>query len=71
VGEEGRDRQRQARWDTGYIAENLKSLERENRELRQANEILSKASAHFAQGEAAQAMRGTAENRTLDHPFKR
>jgi transposase len=30
------------------IAERLKALERENRELRQANEILRKASAYFA-----------------------
>ena len=37
---------------------NIKVLERENRELRQANEILRKASAYFAQAE-------------LDHPFKR
>ena len=29
------------------IAERLKALERENRELRQANEILRKASAYF------------------------
>jgi transposase len=36
----------------------LKALERENRELRQANEILKKASAYFAQAE-------------LDRPFKR
>ncbi len=35
----------------------LKALERENRELRQANEILRKASAYFAQAE-------------LDRPFK-
>ena len=40
------------------MAEKLKSLERENRELRQANEILRKASAYFAQAE-------------LDRPFKR
>ena len=40
--------------DTGRI----KALERENRELRQANEILRKASAYFAQAE-------------LDRPFKR
>ena len=40
------------------VAEKLKSLERENRELRQANEILRKASAYFAQAE-------------LDRPFKR
>jgi transposase len=40
------------------MAEQLKALERENRELRQANEILRKASAYFAQAE-------------LDRPFKR
>jgi transposase-like protein len=33
------------------IAAKLKALERENRELRQANEILRKASASFAQAE--------------------
>ena len=31
--------------------ERMKTLERENRELRQANEILRKASAYFAQAE--------------------
>lgn len=31
--------------------ERLKALERENRELRQANEILCKAAAFFAQAE--------------------
>ena len=36
----------------------MKALERENRELRQANEILRKASAYFAQAE-------------LDRPFRR
>jgi len=40
------------------LAEKLKALERENRELRQANEILRKASAYFAQAE-------------LDRPFRR
>ena len=40
------------------VAERVKTLERENRELRQANEILRKASAYFAQAE-------------LDRPFKR
>jgi transposase len=40
------------------MAEKLRALERENRELRQANEILRKASAYFAQAE-------------LDRPFKR
>jgi len=56
---------KQAERDTGRIpglttdmAAKLKALERENRELRQANEILRKASAYFAQAE-------------LDRPFKR
>jgi transposase-like protein len=40
------------------LTDRLKALERENRELRQANEILRKASAYFAQAE-------------LDRPFKR
>jgi transposase-like protein len=49
---------RQAERDAGQRAglttderERLKALERENRELRQANEILRKASAYFAQAE--------------------
>jgi transposase len=33
------------------LAEKLKTLERENRELRQANEILRKSSAYFAMAE--------------------
>ena len=56
---------RQAERDQGLRAgpssderERIKVLERENRELRQANEILRKASAYFAQAE-------------LDRPFKR
>ena len=40
------------------VAGKMKALERENRELRQANEILRKASAYFAQAE-------------LDRPLKR
>ena len=43
---------------TSDVAARLKVLERENRELRQANEILRKASAYFAQAE-------------LDRRFKR
>ena len=43
---------------TTEIAARLKSLERENRELRQVNEILRKATAYFAQAE-------------LDRRFKR
>jgi transposase-like protein len=56
---------RQAERDSGQRAgpttaeqERIKQLEREVRELRQANEILRKASAYFAQAE-------------LDRPFKR
>jgi transposase len=48
----------QAERDAGALAgltsderAKLKALERENRELRQANEILRKASAYFAQAE--------------------
>lgn len=40
------------------VAEKMKPFERENRELRHANEILRKASAYFAMAE-------------LDRPFKR
>ena len=36
---------------TTDMCERMKALERENRELRQANEILRKASAYFAQAE--------------------
>jgi transposase-like protein len=36
---------------TTDMATKLKALERENRELRQANEILRKASAYFAMAE--------------------
>jgi len=43
---------------TTHDADRIKALERENRELRQANEILRKASAYFAQAE-------------LDRPFRR
>ena len=49
---------RQVERDTGARSgmttderERIKALERENRELRQANEILRKASAYFAQAE--------------------
>ena len=43
---------------TGEEKARISALERENRELRQANEILRKASAYFAQAE-------------LDRPLKR
>jgi transposase len=52
------NRVRQAERDRGQRSgqtsqerERIKELERENRELRQANEILHKASAYFAQAE--------------------
>lgn len=64
-GETLRNWVRQAERDQGMRAgttseerDRIKALERENRELRQANEILRKASAYFAQAE-------------LDRPFKR
>ena len=44
------DNGRRAGVSTDFAAK-LKALERENRELRQANEILRKASAYFAQAE--------------------
>lgn len=57
-GETLRNWLRQAERDQGLRAgttteerERIKALERENRELRQANEILRKASAYFAQAE--------------------
>lgn len=37
--------------------ERIKALERENRQLRQANEILKKASAYFAQADLARPFR--------------
>jgi transposase len=46
----GRDNGR-ARGVTTEMTAQLKALERKNRELRQANEILRKASAYFAQAE--------------------
>ncbi len=39
------------------IAERMKALEREVRELRRANEILRKASAYFAQAELDRPLR--------------
>ena len=64
-GETLRNWVRQAERDRGLRAgpttqerERIKALERENRELRQANEILRKASAYFAMAE-------------LDRPLKR
>ena len=59
LGAAGRARPRAPRpAPTTEDGDRIKALERENRELRQANEILRKASAYFAQAE-------------LDRPFKR
>jgi transposase-like protein len=65
IGETLRGWVRQAERDQGLHggsatedSARIKALERENRELRQANEILRKASAYFAQAE-------------LDRPLKR
>lgn len=57
IGKSERDSGRQLGLTTDMAAK-MKALEREVRELRQANEILRKASAYFAQAE-------------LDRPFKR
>ena len=58
TGETLRSWVRQTKRDQGHRAglttaerDRIKILERENRELRQANEILRKASAYFAQAE--------------------
>jgi transposase len=50
VAQTERDQGRRA-GSTTEERERIKALERENRELRQANEILRKASAYFAQAE--------------------
>ena len=51
MDQEERGRQRRAGRRSNRGGGELKALERENRELRQANEILRKASAYFAQAE--------------------
>lgn len=58
MGEEGEVDSSRKPGLTTDPASRLKTLERENRELRQANEILRKAAAYCAQAE-------------LDRPFKR
>ncbi len=56
VRHEERDTGRRAGPTSDELAR-LKALERENRELRRANEILRKASAYFAQAELDRPMR--------------
>ena len=51
LGPAGGTRRRTRAGVTSDERARLKALERENRELRQANEILRKASAYFAQAE--------------------
>jgi transposase len=58
MGGEGGGRQRQARWCPSEVADKVKALKCEVRELRQANEILREASTYFARAE-------------LDRPFRR
>jgi len=48
-----------------------KTLERESRELRQANEILRKASAYFARPPFGERKRSPFGEEELDRPFKR
>jgi transposase InsO family protein len=80
-GETLRSWVRQAERDSGMRAgpaaddrERLKTLERENRELRQANEILRKASAYFAQAEAVargKPARATVSGKAIPCPLDR
>jgi len=51
VGAPGRARYCKREGQTSGERERIKALEREVREVRQANEILRKASAYFAQAE--------------------
>ena len=52
------------------MAVKMKALERENRELRQANEILRKASAYFAPLSANEDLRLPGNGTELDRRFK-
>ena len=55
---------------TSAERERIKELEREVRQLRQANEILRKASAYFAQAPLTVCTQTVAGQRELDRPFK-
>ena len=68
---------RQVEGDSGTLdgvtsaeRERIKALEREVRRLRQANEILRKASAYFAQPPLAVCLQIATEQREFDRPFK-
>jgi transposase-like protein len=56
---------------TTDMAAKVKALERENRELRLANEILRKASAYFAMAPLGECLHSPAGQRELDRPLKR
>ena len=53
------------------MADKMKALERENRELRQANEILRKASAYFAPLSRFASKPLPGKGTELDRPFKK
>jgi transposase-like protein len=53
------------------LADRLKALERENRELRQANELLRKASAYFAQAELGSVLAHPPDRLCACAPLKR
>ncbi|KQS80576.1 transposase [Rhizobium sp. Leaf384] len=53
------------------VAEKIKALERKNRELHQANEILRKALAYFAMAPFSEFKHSLAGQEELDRPFKR
>jgi len=53
------------------MTEKMKALERENRELKQANEILRKAPAYFAPLSRFEAKPLPGSGTELDRPFKR
>jgi len=55
---------------SGEMAGRMKVLERENRELRQANEIFRKASAYFAMARLAVCRQIAAGQRELDRRSK-
>jgi len=56
---------------TSEERDRIKALEREVRELRQANEILKKASAYFAPLSSFASKRLPGSGTELDRPFKR
>jgi transposase len=56
---------------TTDMAQKMKALERENRELCQANEILRNASVYFAPLSANEDIRLPGKGTELDRPFKR